>query len=54
MNRIYTRKSLLRRISSNRWLVAALIVAAFLALPAIAEAACNAIGVGYDPRIGAP
>lgn len=54
MNQRYPTRRPVRRLLSNRWIVAGLIVAALLTLPAIAEAACNAIGVGYDPRVGAP
>ena len=44
----------LRRLLSNRWVVTLLGFVVFFALVGMAEAACQAIGAGYDPRIGAP
>jgi len=51
MNRLYTRKPLIKRIASNRWVVAALFLAAILALQGLAEAACIPLDCVYDARI---
>jgi len=51
-SRIYTRKPLIKRIASNRWVVAALFLAAILALQGLAEAACIPLDCVYDARIG--
>lgn len=57
MNRIYTSQPLRIRckeywqVHRRDWLFGLVIVAVLLVLPAIAEAACELIGAGYDPRI---
>lgn len=48
-----TRPPILRRIARNRWVVACFIICCIFALHGVAEAGCELVGAGYDPRVGA-
>lgn len=48
----YPTRRPVRRLLSNRWIVTLLGFVVVFAFMTAAEAGCEAIGAGYDPRIG--